>query len=62
MSNDHLQEARDCQRAAYEWLTLARNSHDEQERTQLLAVAEAWLEIAHDMFERAHSATSRVLH
>lgn len=55
MLNDHPHDARACQRAAYEWLTLARNAHNPQQKSQLLAVAEEWLQMAHDLFERERS-------
>jgi hypothetical protein len=57
MLNDRSPDAHSCQRAAYEWLALARTSRDERERTQLLAIADAWLQIAHDMYQRELSNT-----
>jgi hypothetical protein len=52
----------DAHRAACEWLALARTSRDERERTRLLAIAEAWLQIAHDLFQRDRSSNPLTLH
>lgn len=52
MLNTDPHDALTCRRAAFEWLTLARRSHDPQERARLLAISEAWLEMAQDAFAR----------
>jgi hypothetical protein len=50
IKND-LQVAQGYQRAAFKWLELARQADSATQREQLLAVAEAWSQMAHDAFE-----------
>jgi hypothetical protein len=55
MVPDRLQTAQSYQRAAFKWLDLARKSDSPRQRKRLLAIAEAWLQMAHDAFEIAQN-------
>jgi hypothetical protein len=48
MHPDSLKRAEAYKKAAFEWLLLARETHDPIERPKLLAIANEWLAMAHE--------------
>jgi hypothetical protein len=50
-------QSRIYQRAAFQWLTLARKTDNQAERPALLAIANLWLQMAHDAFEQERAPT-----